>query len=154
MYNTFSHSACLTGLSHELEELMVEGLLLQVHLPQVQTLYQVLLDRASSQHTNTLTSPPQEELTDCDKHMQFISQGTNIPLNQVRSHVTKKKPKASKLLQCHFYFEIFYFFRMVPTAQGKPFLAQKEKQRGIWRGKVQMQSAGGRTERTLTRDRR
>uniref|UniRef100_A0A8C6P8E4 [histone H3]-trimethyl-L-lysine(4) demethylase n=1 Tax=Nothobranchius furzeri TaxID=105023 RepID=A0A8C6P8E4_NOTFU len=47
----------LQGLSSELEELMVEGLLLQVSLPQVQSLYHVLLDRASSQHTNRPTSP-------------------------------------------------------------------------------------------------
>ncbi|KAM9751582.1 lysine-specific demethylase 5B-B isoform 1-T1 [Menidia menidia] len=72
----------LQGLSPELEELMVEGLLLQVSLPQVQSLYHVLLDRASSQHTNRCSSPPPEEDTDSDKHMTFISQGTNLPLNQ------------------------------------------------------------------------
>uniref|UniRef100_A0A8C6P8X4 [histone H3]-trimethyl-L-lysine(4) demethylase n=1 Tax=Nothobranchius furzeri TaxID=105023 RepID=A0A8C6P8X4_NOTFU len=54
----------LQGLSSELEELMVEGLLLQVSLPQVQSLYHVLLDRASSQHTNRPTSPSQGESTD------------------------------------------------------------------------------------------
>ncbi|KAM6924487.1 lysine-specific demethylase 5B-B [Xenentodon cancila] len=80
----------LQGLSHELEELMVEGLLLQVYLPQVQTLYQVLLDRANSQHTNRCMSPLQEEPTDCDKHMQFISQGTNIPLNQDGPNSTRE----------------------------------------------------------------
>ncbi|TNN73310.1 Lysine-specific demethylase 5B-B [Liparis tanakae] len=72
----------LQGLSHDLEELMVEGLLLQVCLPEVQSLFHVLLDRASSQHTNRCMSPPQEESTDCDKRMQFNSQGTNLPLNQ------------------------------------------------------------------------
>ncbi|XP_068996480.1 lysine-specific demethylase 5B-B isoform X2 [Embiotoca jacksoni] len=72
----------LQGLSQDLEELMVEGLLLQVSLPEVQSLYHILLDRASSQHTNRCTSPPQDESTDCDTHMQFISQGTNLPMNQ------------------------------------------------------------------------
>uniref|UniRef100_A0A8C4HX46 [histone H3]-trimethyl-L-lysine(4) demethylase n=1 Tax=Dicentrarchus labrax TaxID=13489 RepID=A0A8C4HX46_DICLA len=42
----------LQGLSRDLEELMVEGLLLQVSLPEVQSLFHILLDRASSQHTN------------------------------------------------------------------------------------------------------
>ncbi len=74
---------CATGLSRDLEELMVEGLLLQVSLPEVQSLYHVLLDRASSQHTNRCMSPPQDESTDCDTHMQFNSQGKNLPLNQV-----------------------------------------------------------------------
>uniref|UniRef100_A0A3B3D0G1 PHD-type domain-containing protein n=1 Tax=Oryzias melastigma TaxID=30732 RepID=A0A3B3D0G1_ORYME len=63
---------------------MVEGLLLQVCLPQVQSLYHFLLDRASSQQAKTCTSPLQDEPTDADKHMQFISQGTNTSLNQVK----------------------------------------------------------------------
>ncbi|XP_072223752.1 lysine-specific demethylase 5B-B isoform X2 [Leuresthes tenuis] len=91
----------LQGLSRELEELMVEGLLLQVSLPQVQSLYHVLLDRASSQHTNRCMSPPQEENTDSDKHTQFISQGTNMPLNQdgtssTRETVTGSERKAKR----------------------------------------------------------
>ncbi|XP_075331269.1 lysine-specific demethylase 5B-B isoform X3 [Odontesthes bonariensis] len=91
----------LQGLSQELEELMVEGLLLQVSLPQVQSLYHVLLDRASSQHTNRCMSPPQEEDTDSDKHTQFISQGTNLPLNQdgtssTRETVTGSERKAKR----------------------------------------------------------
>ncbi|XP_018542873.1 lysine-specific demethylase 5B-B isoform X2 [Lates calcarifer] len=72
----------LQGLSQELEELMVEGLLLPVSLPEVQSLYHVLLDRATSQHTNRCMLPPQDESTDCDTHMQFNSQGNNLPLNQ------------------------------------------------------------------------
>uniref|UniRef100_M4AAL1 [histone H3]-trimethyl-L-lysine(4) demethylase n=1 Tax=Xiphophorus maculatus TaxID=8083 RepID=M4AAL1_XIPMA len=46
----------LQGLNCELEELMVEGLLLQVSLPQVQNLYHILLDRANSQHSNRAAS--------------------------------------------------------------------------------------------------
>uniref|UniRef100_A0A8C4HUM7 [histone H3]-trimethyl-L-lysine(4) demethylase n=1 Tax=Dicentrarchus labrax TaxID=13489 RepID=A0A8C4HUM7_DICLA len=68
----------LQGLSRDLEELMVEGLLLQVSLPEVQSLFHILLDRASSQHTNRCMSPTQDESTDCDQHMQFNSQGNNL----------------------------------------------------------------------------
>uniref|UniRef100_A0A1A8QY42 [histone H3]-trimethyl-L-lysine(4) demethylase n=1 Tax=Nothobranchius pienaari TaxID=704102 RepID=A0A1A8QY42_9TELE len=94
----------LQGLSSELEELMVEGLLLQVSLPQVQSLYHVLLDRASSQHTNRPTSPSQGESTACDQHMQLVSQGTNIPLNQddtssTRETMTTSERKAKRRLE-------------------------------------------------------
>lgn len=67
---------------------MVEGLLLQVSLPEVQSLYHVLLDRATSQHTNICMSPPQDD-SDCDTHMQFNSQGKNLPLNQVQNLTLK-----------------------------------------------------------------
>lgn len=77
-------SLSIKGLNSELEELMVEGLLLQVSLPQVHSLYHILLDRANSQHPNRPASPPEEEPSDQGKHMQFISQGTNMALNQVK----------------------------------------------------------------------
>lgn len=77
-------SLYLTGLNSELEELMVEGLLLQVSLPQVHSLYHILLDRANSQHAYRPASPTEEEPSDHAKHMQFISQGTNMALKQVR----------------------------------------------------------------------
>lgn len=64
---------------------MVEGLLLQVSLPEVLNLYHVLLDRTSSQHMSRCTSPPQDELTDCDTHGQFNSQGNDLPLDQVQT---------------------------------------------------------------------
>ncbi|XP_049920246.1 lysine-specific demethylase 5B-B isoform X2 [Epinephelus moara] len=94
----------LQGLSQDLEELMVEGLLLQVSLPEVQSLFHVLLDRASSQHTNRCTSPPQDESSDCDKHMQFNSQGNNLPLNQdgangVRETMIGSEKKAKRHLE-------------------------------------------------------
>uniref|UniRef100_A0AAQ4Q851 [histone H3]-trimethyl-L-lysine(4) demethylase n=1 Tax=Gasterosteus aculeatus aculeatus TaxID=481459 RepID=A0AAQ4Q851_GASAC len=60
----------LQGLSHDLEELMVEGLLLQVCLPEVQSLFHVLLDRASSQHANRCPSPRQDKAADCEEHME------------------------------------------------------------------------------------
>ncbi|KAM9829141.1 lysine-specific demethylase 5B-B isoform 1-T1 [Syngnathus typhle] len=62
----------LQGLNQDLEELMVEGLLLQVSLPEVQTLHHVLLDRATSQHT---MSPARD---DTNKHVQFQSQGKKL----------------------------------------------------------------------------
>ncbi|XP_040049420.2 lysine-specific demethylase 5B-B isoform X2 [Gasterosteus aculeatus] len=71
----------LQGLSHDLEELMVEGLLLQVCLPEVQSLFHVLLDRASSQHANRCPSPRQDKAADCEEHMPFNS-GKNPPANQ------------------------------------------------------------------------
>ncbi|XP_034551845.1 lysine-specific demethylase 5B-B isoform X1 [Notolabrus celidotus] len=90
----------LQGLSQDLEELMVDGLLLQVSLPEVHTLYHILLDRASSQHTNRCTSPPQDESTDCDQHVQFNSQGKNTPLDQDGiSSVTGSEKKAKRQLE-------------------------------------------------------
>lgn len=68
---------------------MVEGLLLQVSLPEVQRLHQVLLCRASAeQHTDGCASPPQEaEFANCD--LQYNSQGNNP--NQVHSQTTPVK---------------------------------------------------------------
>ncbi|XP_012730996.2 lysine-specific demethylase 5B-B isoform X2 [Fundulus heteroclitus] len=86
----------LQGLTSELEELMVEGLLLQVSVPQVHSLYHVLLDRANSQHTNRPASPAEEEPSAHGKHMQFISQGTNMALNQEGSDGTRDTLTASE----------------------------------------------------------
>lgn len=84
-FSRSSPSLCWTGLSQDLEELMVEGLLLQVSLPEVQRLHQVLLCRTSTeQHTDGCASPPQEaEFADCD--LQYNSQGNNP--NQVHSQI-------------------------------------------------------------------
>ncbi|KAK5895431.1 hypothetical protein CesoFtcFv8_012024 [Champsocephalus esox] len=83
----------LQGLSVELEELMVEGLLLQVSLPEVQKLFHVLLDRASS--TDRLTPPPQ--IT--DTHTLFHSQ-ENTPSQDVaaRDSLLGSEKKAKRLL--------------------------------------------------------
>ncbi|XP_070766627.1 lysine-specific demethylase 5B-B [Enoplosus armatus] len=94
----------LQGLSRDLEELMVEGLLLQVSLPEVQSLYHVLLDRASSQDTRGCMSPPQDESTECDTRMQFNSQGNNLPLDQddvngVRETMIGSEKKAKRHLE-------------------------------------------------------
>ncbi|XP_029011976.1 lysine-specific demethylase 5B-B [Betta splendens] len=72
----------LQGLSLELEELIVEGLLLQVSLPDVQNLYISLLDRTSSWNANT----------DCDKQMQF-TQGNSLPADQDSVTTSEKKSK-------------------------------------------------------------
>uniref|UniRef100_A0A7N9AMB3 [histone H3]-trimethyl-L-lysine(4) demethylase n=1 Tax=Mastacembelus armatus TaxID=205130 RepID=A0A7N9AMB3_9TELE len=45
----------LQGLSRELDKLMVEGLLLQVSVPEVQSLYHILLEGASSRHRDRCT---------------------------------------------------------------------------------------------------
>uniref|UniRef100_A0A8D3BT16 [histone H3]-trimethyl-L-lysine(4) demethylase n=1 Tax=Scophthalmus maximus TaxID=52904 RepID=A0A8D3BT16_SCOMX len=92
----------LQGLSGELEELMVEGLLLQVSLPEVQSLYHTLLDRASDPPTDGRMSSPQDEST--DKHVQFNSQGNNLPQNQncvdaSREIMTSSEKKAKRHLE-------------------------------------------------------
>ncbi|KAM9856087.1 lysine-specific demethylase 5B-B [Aulostomus maculatus] len=94
----------LQGLSQELEELMVEGLLLQVCLPEVQTLHRILLDRVPSQHTNRCMSPQQDDPADCDKLMQLNSQGNRLPLNQdgvsdVRETTIGPEKKAKRHLE-------------------------------------------------------
>ncbi|KAJ8258050.1 hypothetical protein GJAV_G00192630 [Gymnothorax javanicus] len=66
----------LQGLSPELEELMVEGLLLPVSLPETQELYHILL--------NGLASPPdcgspQPQGSDSDQHKQCNTQGKSPP---------------------------------------------------------------------------
>ncbi|XP_061760007.1 lysine-specific demethylase 5B-B isoform X2 [Nerophis ophidion] len=89
----------LQGLSHELEELMVEGLLLQVSIPEVQTLYHVLLERATSQFTNTCMSPRQDDPMDCDQRIQFNSQGKNIQDDDMRDPVFVPEKKAKRRLE-------------------------------------------------------
>lgn len=68
---------------------MVEGLLLQVSLPEVQSLHQVLLCRASAeQHADGCASPPPpQEFADCD--VQYNSQGNNPNQVQTQSHDVK-----------------------------------------------------------------
>uniref|UniRef100_A0A4W5KGB1 [histone H3]-trimethyl-L-lysine(4) demethylase n=1 Tax=Hucho hucho TaxID=62062 RepID=A0A4W5KGB1_9TELE len=61
-------------LSVELEELMVEGLLLQVSLPEITQLYHVLLNGLRTHHTNGRTSLQDDDPSDCDKLKQCNSQ--------------------------------------------------------------------------------
>ncbi|CAL8256396.1 unnamed protein product [Gadus morhua 'NCC'] len=64
----------LQGLSRELEELMVEGLLLPVSLPETQDLYHVLLQRPLSPPPAGCLSPPLDDSSDCTEHLQLSSQ--------------------------------------------------------------------------------
>uniref|UniRef100_A0A8C7QUJ7 [histone H3]-trimethyl-L-lysine(4) demethylase n=1 Tax=Oncorhynchus mykiss TaxID=8022 RepID=A0A8C7QUJ7_ONCMY len=66
-------------LSVELEELMVEGLLLQVSLPEITQLYHVLLNGLKTHHTNERTSLQDDDPSDCDKLKQCNSQGKSFP---------------------------------------------------------------------------
>ncbi|KAM4610848.1 lysine-specific demethylase 5B-B [Polymixia lowei] len=86
----------LQGLSRELEELVVEGFLLQVSVPEIQNLYHVLLNRLQTHHTDGCTSPPQDDSTDCDKHMQFNSQGKHLPQNEDEVSVMKEVTNGSE----------------------------------------------------------
>uniref|UniRef100_A0A8D3BQ12 [histone H3]-trimethyl-L-lysine(4) demethylase n=1 Tax=Scophthalmus maximus TaxID=52904 RepID=A0A8D3BQ12_SCOMX len=78
----------LQGLSGELEELMVEGLLLQVSLPEVQSLYHTLLDRASDPPTDGRMSSPQDEST--DKH---------VSEKKAKRHLEKEELDAERRLK-------------------------------------------------------
>uniref|UniRef100_A0A6Q2X4A9 [histone H3]-trimethyl-L-lysine(4) demethylase n=1 Tax=Esox lucius TaxID=8010 RepID=A0A6Q2X4A9_ESOLU len=60
-------SCAVSGLSVELEELMVEGLLLQVSLPEVTRLYHVLLNGLRRHHTSRQTSPQDDPTLDREK---------------------------------------------------------------------------------------
>uniref|UniRef100_A0A8C7P0V8 [histone H3]-trimethyl-L-lysine(4) demethylase n=1 Tax=Oncorhynchus mykiss TaxID=8022 RepID=A0A8C7P0V8_ONCMY len=54
----------LPGLSVELEELMVEGLLLQVSLPEITQLYHALLNGLGTHHTHGRTSQQEDDPSD------------------------------------------------------------------------------------------
>ncbi|KAK7929105.1 hypothetical protein WMY93_005500 [Mugilogobius chulae] len=82
----------LQGLSRDMEELLVEGLLLQVSVPEVHSLYQVLLDQAHNQLSDRLMSQPEQ--TDCQTHAQFSSQENSLPSPlDVEAIVSEKKSK-------------------------------------------------------------
>lgn len=70
---------CVSGLSPELEELMVEGFLLQVTLPETQQLY-MSLSRLDSH--NLTDSPSPQHSTEQDQH-QHNPQGGSPPHIQV-----------------------------------------------------------------------
>lgn len=71
------------GLSVELEELMVEGLLLQVSLPEITQLYHVLLNGLGTHHTHGRTSQQEDDPSGCDKRKQCNSQGRSSPQKEV-----------------------------------------------------------------------
>ncbi|CAB1315168.1 unnamed protein product [Coregonus sp. 'balchen'] len=88
----------LQGLSPELEELMVEGFLLQVTLPETQQLYMSLLSRlASHNHTD---SPSPQHSTEQDQH-KHNSQGGSPPHNQNGVACLKKEAMNGKRTKRH-----------------------------------------------------
>ncbi|XP_058246004.1 lysine-specific demethylase 5B-B isoform X1 [Hemibagrus wyckioides] len=84
----------LQGLSTELEELMVEGLLLQVSLPETQQLYMLLLNgppaQGSPQHTHPATDSPQ--------HTSFPTQEHTSPRKE-KDLVTPAEKKAKRRME-------------------------------------------------------
>ncbi|KAG7281096.1 hypothetical protein CRUP_027633 [Coryphaenoides rupestris] len=67
-----NNTATADGHAQELEELMVEGLLLPVSLPETQDLYRALMHRPrSSRPPAGCLSPPHDHASDCTKHVQF-----------------------------------------------------------------------------------
>ncbi|KAG9333773.1 hypothetical protein JZ751_010216 [Albula glossodonta] len=79
----------LQGLDAELEELMVEGLLLQVSLPEIRELYHILLNGLTTQAGHSCPSPqPQPQAPtpapDSNRHapQQHNSQGESPPQNE------------------------------------------------------------------------
>ncbi|XP_061628720.1 lysine-specific demethylase 5B-B isoform X4 [Phyllopteryx taeniolatus] len=90
----------LQGLNRDLEELMVEGLLLQVTLPEVQTLYHVLLDRVTSQHGNACTSPARDDSADYDERVRFHARGKKVNQNTpMREALMAPEKKAKRPLE-------------------------------------------------------
>ncbi|XP_060788219.1 lysine-specific demethylase 5B-B isoform X4 [Neoarius graeffei] len=84
----------LQGLSTELEELMVEGLLLQVSLPETQQLYTLLLNgpltQCSPQHTHSAT--------DSSQHTPYHTQEHTSP-HKERDLVTPAEKKAKRRME-------------------------------------------------------
>uniref|UniRef100_A0A8C7FQA6 [histone H3]-trimethyl-L-lysine(4) demethylase n=1 Tax=Oncorhynchus kisutch TaxID=8019 RepID=A0A8C7FQA6_ONCKI len=88
-------------LSVELEELMVEGLLLQVSLPEITQLYHVLLNGLKTHHTNERTSLQDDDPSDCDKLKQCNSQGKSFPQKDglIKEGVNGAEKKAKRRLE-------------------------------------------------------
>ncbi|KAB5567328.1 hypothetical protein PHYPO_G00231500 [Pangasianodon hypophthalmus] len=88
------HCIPLQGLSTELEELMVEGLLLQVSLPETQQLYMLLLNgppaQCSLQHTHPASESPQ--------HTPYHTQEHTSP-HKERDLVTPAEKKAKRRIE-------------------------------------------------------
>ncbi|XP_077566727.1 lysine-specific demethylase 5B-B isoform X2 [Stigmatopora nigra] len=90
----------LQGLNEDLEELMVEGLLLQVSVPEVQALHRILLDRSTSKLTNSCLSPARDDSLDNDKHVHYHSQGKNLKQDtKVRDALAASEKKAKRHLE-------------------------------------------------------
>uniref|UniRef100_A0A8C8BUE6 [histone H3]-trimethyl-L-lysine(4) demethylase n=1 Tax=Oncorhynchus tshawytscha TaxID=74940 RepID=A0A8C8BUE6_ONCTS len=81
----------LQGLSPELEELMVEGFLLQVTLPETQQLYRSLIKLAPCHHHHT-DSPFPQHSAETKRHMEEEGSERKDKAKKPR----KKKPKLNK----------------------------------------------------------
>uniref|UniRef100_A0A7N8WNW5 [histone H3]-trimethyl-L-lysine(4) demethylase n=1 Tax=Mastacembelus armatus TaxID=205130 RepID=A0A7N8WNW5_9TELE len=92
----------LQGLSRELDKLMVEGLLLQVSVPEVQSLYHILLEGASSRHRDRCTPPPEETVTGSEKKAKrpLEREGLNVEHRvKDKKHSHKRQKINRKSLQ-------------------------------------------------------
>uniref|UniRef100_A0A8C7P1R1 [histone H3]-trimethyl-L-lysine(4) demethylase n=1 Tax=Oncorhynchus mykiss TaxID=8022 RepID=A0A8C7P1R1_ONCMY len=90
----------LSILNVELEELMVEGLLLQVSLPEITQLYHALLNGLGTHHTHGRTSQQEDDPSDCDKRKQCNSQGRKKKAKrrlEREALETERRDKAKKL---------------------------------------------------------
>ncbi len=67
------NGVCVPGLSSEVEELMVEGLLLQVSVPETQQLYRLLLSGPPTTNTSHTEHPP------------YLTEKHSSPQREVRS---------------------------------------------------------------------
>ncbi|XP_013988014.1 lysine-specific demethylase 5B-B [Salmo salar] len=90
----------LQGLSPELEELMVEGFLLQVTLPETQQLYRSLLIKLDPRHHHHTDSPFPQDSAEQDQH-QHNSQGGSPPHNQNGVACPKKEAVNGKRTKRH-----------------------------------------------------
>ncbi|XP_061583454.1 lysine (K)-specific demethylase 5Ba [Cololabis saira] len=112
----FTESIPIHGLSPELEELMVEGFLLQVTLPETEQLYRYLLyklvplpshsppcgngteqpQKGSPQHTKTGVSSLKKEANSQSKRTKRRKESSDSQHSEKAKKSRKKKPKKSK----------------------------------------------------------
>uniref|UniRef100_A0A4W4DXD0 [histone H3]-trimethyl-L-lysine(4) demethylase n=1 Tax=Electrophorus electricus TaxID=8005 RepID=A0A4W4DXD0_ELEEL len=87
--------ACVVlGLSAELEELMVEGLLLQVSLPEVEQLYTLLLKGPPAEHSSQLTHSAHHS----PQHASYNSQENTAP-HRERGAVTSVEKRTKRRME-------------------------------------------------------
>uniref|UniRef100_A0A4W4DZE5 [histone H3]-trimethyl-L-lysine(4) demethylase n=1 Tax=Electrophorus electricus TaxID=8005 RepID=A0A4W4DZE5_ELEEL len=84
----------LQGLSAELEELMVEGLLLQVSLPEVEQLYTLLLKGPPAEHSSQLTHSAHHS----PQHASYNSQENTAP-HRERGAVTSVEKRTKRRME-------------------------------------------------------
>lgn len=103
MFYTEQRCIPLQGLSSELEELMVEGLVLQVSLPEAQQLYRHLLsgppttNTSHTEHTAYLT-PPQTETDAITSAEKKAKRRMNRDEMEIRNRGMKPKNKKQRMM--------------------------------------------------------